>query len=111
MQIAKFRDARFTKSWILTDFTMEQVEEYIKAIEDERDGLKAELSEAREALLLAATALEIADDWNLPAVQIHPPKDWNLDGGGEDSADGWCATGALADKLREMAEGREGGGR
>ena len=33
MQIAKYRDERIPQCWILTDFTMEQVEGRIKAIE------------------------------------------------------------------------------
>jgi hypothetical protein len=56
-----------------------------------------------KALLAAADALDIACDWNLPAVQVNPPPEWNLDGGGEDATDGWCGTAALARKLREIA--------
>lgn len=63
----------------------------------------ANTEEMKQALRLAANALEIADDWDLPAVRIDPPKEWNLDGGGEDPADGWCGTMALARKLREIA--------
>ena len=60
-------------------------------------------NEMKQGLLLAAKALEIASDWNLPAVQVEPPKEWALDGGGEDPADGWCGTYDLAKKLRELA--------
>ena len=63
----------------------------------------------REALIIAAKALEIADDWNLPAVQVNPPKEWNLDGGGEDAEDGWCSTYDLAKKLRELASAESTG--
>ena len=59
--------------------------------------------ELKEALIIAANALEIANDWNLPAVQVHPPKEWNLEGGGESTEDGWCGTYDLAKKLREFA--------
>ena len=59
--------------------------------------------EIKQGLLLAAKALEIADDWNLPTVQIYPPKEWNLGGGGEDPLAGWCGTYELAKKLRELA--------
>ncbi len=59
--------------------------------------------ELKDALLIASYALEIANDWNLPAVQVYPPKEWNLDGGGEDASDGWCCTYSLSKKLRELA--------
>lgn len=59
--------------------------------------------EMKKALEIAADALSIADDWNLPAVQVNPPAEWGLDGGGEDPTDGWCSTMALSDKLRELA--------
>ena len=59
--------------------------------------------EIRAALICAAKAIEIASDWNLPAVQVGPPKEWELDGGGEDTADGWCSTYSLARKLKELA--------
>lgn len=60
-------------------------------------------NEVKRALLLAADALDIAADWHLPAMQVNPPPEWGLDGGGEDAADGWCSTSALAAKLREIA--------
>ena len=60
-------------------------------------------NEMKQGLLLAAQALEIASDWNLPTVQANPPKEWALDGGGEDSENGWCGTYDLAQKLRELA--------
>lgn len=59
--------------------------------------------EMKQGLLIAALALEIASDWNLPAVQVFPPSEWGLEGGGEDPADGWCGTYELAKKLRELA--------
>lgn len=63
----------------------------------------ADDKELKAALLIAAKALEIAHDWNLPAVQVEPPKEWNLDGGGKPAKDGWCSTYSLAKKLRELA--------
>ena len=59
--------------------------------------------EMKKGLLVAALALEIANDWNLPAVQVMPPSEWALGGGGEDPADGWCGTYELSKKLRELA--------
>ena len=60
-------------------------------------------TELKQALNLAADALDIASDWNLDNVQITPPPKWNLPASGEDPADGWCSTRALAQKLRELA--------
>lgn len=65
--------------------------------------LVAENRRLKDALKIAANALEIASDWDLPAVQVSPPPEWNLEGGGEDPSDGWCGTYALAIKLREIA--------
>lgn len=31
--------------------------------------------ELKQALQIAADALEVASDWNLPAVQVDPPKE------------------------------------
>lgn len=61
------------------------------------------MEELKKALLIASKALLIADDWNLPAVQVDPPKEWGLSGGGEDVEDGWCSTYDLAKKLEELA--------
>ena len=61
------------------------------------------IEEMKKALEIAADALSIASDWDLPAVQVSPPKEWGLDGGGEDSGDGWCSTYELSEKLREIA--------
>jgi hypothetical protein len=74
-------------------------------IDSSRDNqcLAEENENLRQAILIAAAALEIASDWNLPAVQVDPPREWGLDGGGEDPAHGWCSTMALANKLRELA--------
>ena len=60
--------------------------------------------ELQQALKIAAEALRIADNWDLPSVQVHPPKEWRLDGGGEDVEDGWCSTHELSKKLLELAE-------
>lgn len=61
-------------------------------------------AELKQALKLAALALEIAHDWNLPEVQVFPPSEWGLEADQEDAADGWCSTYALAEKLRELAK-------
>lgn len=57
-----------------------------------------------DALIKAAEALEIASDWNVKNVQVFPPERWALEAWGEEAQDGWCATFALARKLREIAE-------
>lgn len=64
----------------------------------------ASKKELQLALKIAAEALRIADDWDLPSVQVYPPKEWHLDGGGEDVEDGWCSTYELSKKLRELSE-------
>ena len=65
--------------------------------------LIAENRKLKEALRVAADALVIASDWDLPSVQVNPPSEWQLEGAGEDPAEGWCGTYALAKKLRELA--------
>ena len=62
------------------------------------------MEKLRQALRVAARALDIADDWGFPEVQVYPPKEWGLEAIGEDIADGWCSTRQLAAKLRELAE-------
>jgi len=59
--------------------------------------------EIKMALEIAATALDIAADWNVPEIQVNPPKEWGLKSYTEDEADGWCATRQLAEKLRQLA--------
>lgn len=66
--------------------------------------------EITTALNLAADALDIAADWHIPNVQVHPPKEWGLQAFGESVDDGWCATRLLAGKLRELARERGGEG-
>lgn len=68
--------------------------------------LKAEREQLREALKLAAMALDIADDCGFHNVQANPPPEWGLEACGEDPADGWCSPSELARKLRELARGR-----
>jgi len=57
----------------------------------------------KQLLLWAAMALEIASDWGLSDVQVHPPKEWGLLSDQEDAEDGWCSTSELARKMREVA--------
>ncbi len=57
-----------------------------------------------KALSIAAIALEIADDWGLPSVQVFPPKEWGLRCHDEDAEDGWCSTMDLSNKLRQIAD-------
>lgn len=61
------------------------------------------IKKLKEALKVAADALDIASDWNVGQVQVNPPKEWDLDGGDEDAEDGWCSTRALATKLRQLS--------
>jgi hypothetical protein len=63
-----------------------------------------EIKQLKEALRVAAKALSIASEWNLNQVQVHPPKEWDLDGGDEDPADGWCSVSALASKLKQLSK-------
>lgn len=58
---------------------------------------------AARALRIGAVALEIADDWNLPDVQVSPPSEWKLDAREKNAADGWCSTYELAQKFKEIA--------
>ncbi len=60
-------------------------------------------TEVKKALEIAASALDIAADWNLPDVQVNPPKEWGLDAYTEDKDDGWCSTRELAEKLRKLS--------
>jgi len=60
-----------------------------------------------KALRIAAVALDIADDWCLPSVQVFPPKEWGLRCYNEDAEDGWCSTMELSKKLRQMADDRD----
>lgn len=63
-----------------------------------------EIKQLKAALKVAADALSIASDWNVSQVQVHPPKEWNLDGGDEDPEDGWGSTYALAKKLEQLSK-------
>lgn len=60
--------------------------------------------EIKKVFIIAADGLDIAADWNVPDVQVYPPKEWNLVSYTEDVNDGWCATRELAKKLRELSE-------
>ena len=66
----------------------------------------ATVNELKQAIMVAADALAIADDW-MPSIQVDPPQEWDLSGGGEDPADGWCGTMALSEKLRDIASGHK----
>ena len=59
-------------------------------------------SEYKQALAIAADALDIAADWDVDNVQCNPPKEWRLPAYGEDPEDGWCSTSALAELLRNL---------
>lgn len=70
--------------------------------EAQLSALQAENRALKEALLVAANALDIAADWHFPVVQCNPPKVWGLEARGEDPEEGWCSTSALAAKLRAL---------
>jgi hypothetical protein len=55
----------------------------------------------KQALMVAADALEIAEDY-LPEVQVNPPEEWNLEAVDEDHNEGWCSTYELAQFLRKL---------
>lgn len=67
------------------------------------EALLEENRQLKEALAVASAALFIVGDWHFPALQANPPAHWNLPGGGEDPADGWCSTDALANYLKQLA--------
>ena len=75
----------------------------IDALKEQIAALTAENKRLREALEIAALAIEIASDWGVPEVQVDPPKEWELEACGEDPADGWCSTTQLSSKLKEIA--------
>ena len=58
----------------------------------------------KQALKVAGDALAIASDWNFDTVQVYPPKEWRLPGGGERPSEGWCSTSALSDKLLKLSK-------
>ncbi|MCP4990871.1 MAG: hypothetical protein GY928_33970 [Colwellia sp.] len=61
------------------------------------------LKDVQKALEVGAKALIIASDWNIPEVQVNPPKRWGLDSISEDKEDGWCGTYDLSKKLKELS--------
>lgn len=61
----------------------------------------------KDALLIAAEALDIAGDWGVEDVQVNPPAKWDLDADNEDPLDGWCSVTELASKFRELVRGAE----
>lgn len=63
-------------------------------------------AEYKKALEIAAVALSIAADCHVYTVKCYPPKGWELPAYGEDPADGWCSTIALAEFLRNLAAER-----
>lgn len=65
---------------------------------------KETIAQLKQALKVAADALNIASDWNVDQVQVNPPLEWDLDGGDEDPADGWCSTRDLARKLEALSK-------
>ena len=62
------------------------------------------ITELKKALLIASEALSIAADWNVNELQVHPPKEWNLDSYEEDTEDGWCSTRELSRKLLALSQ-------
>ncbi len=50
-----------------------------------------------------AISRAITASWSLADVQVDPPKEWGLEAYTEDEDEGWCSTGELASKLKELA--------
>jgi hypothetical protein len=67
------------------------------------ESLEFRVTELARAIKVASLAVEIASAWGVPSVQVDPPAEWNLEGGGEDKTDGWCSTSQLSNKLLEIA--------
>ena len=83
------------------------LEKFVSRLRDRDDDLDALLAadiieHFREAVGVAADALDIAADWNVEEVQCNPP--WELEALSENPEDGWCSTRALAKKLRNMSQ-------
>ena len=57
----------------------------------------------KEALKIAADALEIASEWIVTDIEIDTPKEWNLNASCDPQNDGWVPAMALVEKLRSMA--------
>lgn len=91
----------------LENFGLPPFAEKISVLMEENDALAAkvkELEAQRDDLIsclnVAAEAIDIASDWNLPAVQVNPPTEWGIDSGGEDDDGSWASTRGLADHFR-----------
>lgn len=61
-----------------------------------------DLEEVKKALLVAADLADIAADWHLEEVQVHPPKNWGLLSYCENANKGWVASRELAVKFRAI---------
>lgn len=64
---------------------------------------KEQIIELKKALAIASKALSIAADWNVSDVQVHPPKEWDLEAYNENPEDGWCSTRELSRKLKMLS--------
>lgn len=64
---------------------------------------KEQIIELKKALVIASKALSIAADWNVSDVQVHPPKEWDLEAYNENPEDGWCSTRELSRKLKMLS--------
>lgn len=64
---------------------------------------KEQIIELKKALAIASKALSIAADWNINDVQVHPPKEWDLEAYNENPEDGWCSTRELSRKLKMLS--------
>jgi len=94
--------------------TIKRTDDIILTLTDDNEkqaeriaALTATLAELKQALRIAALAIEIASDWGVPNVQVYPPKEWGLYAFGEDVNDGWCSTAHLAEKLEELSRGKD----
>lgn len=61
------------------------------------------VQELRDALRVAARALEQVSDWDITDVRAHPPKEWGLKAYGDGASHGWCSITQLAKKLAGLS--------
>ena len=59
----------------------------------------ATVQELRDALRVAARALEQVSNWDVTDVQAYPPKSWGLKAYSDGALHGWCSITQLAKKL------------
>lgn len=61
-----------------------------------------EIIKLKEALKVAANALNIASDWNVNSLNLEVPKEWNLEHD-ENEGEGWYRTNDIARKIKQLS--------